>query len=227
MPLYKTIKPNKKTIVLIWKIEEDLSFLSTIYINANSVLRLQNMKSVIHKKGFLSVRHLLKTLDYTDDDLFYTNDGKPHLRDGKRISITHSFEYSAIIISDYVVGIDIEKNREKIIKIASKFIGKEKDYVETDCNIYKANKDKKDFLFDIEVIKNDLIKKLTQIWGAKESLFKIHPDGGLLFKHHLHIKKFSSNGIKTKGWIKKDNFHEVYTVHFVQIDGFTLVYALN
>ena len=205
MPLYKTLKPNKNTTVLVWKIEEDLSVLQAIYTNKNSQKRIDGMRSEIHKKGFLSVRHLLAKMDYTDDDLFYTDDGKPHLKDGKRISITHSFEFSAIIISNQVIGIDIEKNREKIIRIANKFIGKEADFI----------------------TKKNQIEQLTVIWGAKESLYKIHPDGGLLFKHHLPIEKFKLSDKKTRGWIKKDNFYEVFDIYFEQLDGFTLVFALN
>lgn len=203
--LYKTIQPNKNTIVLVWKIEENLSFLKNIYINPKSEIRVNGMKSEVHKKGFLSVRHLLAVLNYTDNDLFYTEDGKPHLKDGKRISITHSFNFSAIIVSNQVIGIDIEKNREKIKRIASKFIGHEKSYL----------------------TEEKLIEQLTVIWGAKESLYKIHPDGGLLFKHHLPIEKFELKDKKTRGWIKKDNFYEVFNIHFEFIDDFTLVYALN
>ena len=205
MPLFKTIQPNKNTQVLVWKIEEELSFLETVFLNDNSLQRVNRMKSEIHKKGFLSVRHLLAELNYSDTDLFYTDDGKPHLKDGKRISITHSFTFSAIIVSDNVVGIDIEKNREKIIKISDKFLGDERTYL----------------------TEKKLVEQLTVIWGAKESLYKIHPDGGLLFKHHLPIEKFSLSDKKTRGWIKKDNFYEVFTIHFEQFDGFTLVYALN
>ena len=205
MPLYKTLKPNKNTTILVWKIKEEFSFLEAIFLHENSKNRITKMKSLIHKKGFLSVRHLLAILGYTDADLFYTKDGKPHLKDGKRISITHSFEFSAIIVSNQVIGIDIEKNRKKIIRIADKFVGKETDFL-TDDN---------------------LIEQLTVIWGAKESLYKIHPDGGLLFKHHLPIEKFKLSDKKTRGWIKKDNFYEVFNIYFEQFCGFTLVYALN
>jgi phosphopantetheinyl transferase len=203
--LYKTIKPNKSTTILVWKISEDKDFLANIYLNENSKNRISRMKSEVHIKGFLSVRHLLAELNYTDDDLFYTEDGKPHLKDGKRISISHSFNFSTIIVSNQVIGIDIEKNREKIIRIADKFVGDETKFL----------------------TKNDLVKQLTVIWGAKESLFKIHPDGGLLFKHHLPIEAFKIEDKKTKGWIKKDNFYEVFNIHFEFIDEFTLVYALS
>ena len=163
------------------------------------------MKSVLHQRGFLSVRHLLKVANYADSDVFYTEDGKPHLKDGQEISITHSHNFSAIIISSAPVGIDIEKNREKIERIASKFIGAENDFLSDE----------------------NLVQQLTVIWGAKESLFKIHPDSGLLFKHHLPIEPFSLKDKKTVGWIKKDNYCEKYTIYFQQIEDFTLVYALN
>ena len=44
------------------------------------------------------------------------------------ISITHSFDYAAIIVSDKPVGIDIEKVRSKITRIVKKFIGFESVY---------------------------------------------------------------------------------------------------
>jgi phosphopantetheinyl transferase len=49
----------------------------------------------------------------------YYDEGKPHLKDDKYISISHSHHFSAIIVSKSV-GIDIELQREKIIRIADK-----------------------------------------------------------------------------------------------------------
>ncbi len=225
MPLYKTLKPNKKTIVLVWKISESLSELESIFTNKNSENRLAAMQSKMHRKGFLSVRHLLKVAGYTDDDLFYTDDGKPHLKDGKRISITHSFNFSAIIISNEVVGIDIEKNREKIIKIAPKFLGKELEYIDSDLRAFHNTE--APFFIKTEESKTELIKRLTMIWGGKESLYKIHPDGGLLFKKHLEIEKFYAFNKKSKGWIKKEHCYEIYDIYFENFEGFSLVYAMS
>ncbi len=206
MPLFKTIKPNSETKIFIWKIEESFDELfNNIILNENSLMRVKKMKSVLHQRGFLSVRYLLKVANYSDSDVFYTQDGKPHLKNGLEISITHSHNFSAIIISSTAVGIDIEKNREKIKRIASKFIGSENDFL----------------------TEGNLVQQLTVIWGAKESLFKIHPDSGLLFKQHLPIEPFSLKDKKTEGWIKKDNYYEKYDIYFQQIEDFTLVYAMN
>ncbi len=206
MPLYKTIQANSHTKIFVWKIEESFDdLIANIHLNSRSLDRISNMKSELHQRGFLSVRNLLKHAGYSDDELFYTDDGKPHLKNGKHISISHSFTFSTIIISNSEVGIDIEKNRDKILRIAHKFVDSENSFLTED----------------------NLIEQLTVIWGAKESLYKIHPDGGLLFKEHLPVEAFKLEDNKTKGWIKKDNFYENYDIYFEQIDGFTLVYAMN
>ena len=206
MPLYKRILHKEQTQILIWHITESLELLSDgIDLNEDSLNRLSSMHSEIHQKGFLSVRQLLKILGYRDADLFYTKDGKPHLKDGKRISITHSFEFSGIIVSDFAVGIDIEKNREKIIKIAPKFLADEFNFVDV----------------------QNQIEFLTVIWGAKESLYKIHPDGGLRFKEHLPIEPFKLEDGKTKGWIKKGKYYEKFCIFFEILQGYTMVYAVN
>ena len=106
MPLYKTFTPNSQTTVKIWKITESYDdLMRPISLRPESLERVLGMKSEIHQRGFLSVRHLLAEFGYTDTDLFYDANGKPHLKDGKYISITHSFTFSAIIVSEHEVGI--------------------------------------------------------------------------------------------------------------------------
>ncbi len=208
MALYKTLIVNPVTKVLIWNITESLDeLLSGVTLTPSSTERLQGMKSDLHQKGFVSVRHLLKEVGYNDDDLLYDGFGKPHLKDGKHISITHSFTFSAIIISDDIpVGIDIEKRRDKILKIAHKF---------TPIEAYKsiANHDA-------------LVSKLTIVWGAKESLYKIYGKKKLLFLNHIYIDDFSFENNTTKGKILFEGVTDEYDVHFLEFDEFTCVYAL-
>jgi len=205
MPLFRTIIPKKNTKVYIWKITEPIEELNTQFLTQNSLERVQNMKSELHQRGFLSVRHLLKEAGYTDADLFYTKNGKPHLKDGKHISITHSFTFSGIIISDDEVGIDIEKNREKIKIIAHKFVNKEHDLL----------------------VDDGLVEQLTIVWGAKESLYKIYPYDSLSFKKHIDVDVFSLSDNQTTAWIKSEDWDKKYSVFYEQIEGFTLVFAYS
>jgi 4'-phosphopantetheinyl transferase len=207
MALYKSLTVNKTTKVLIWKIEESLSELQEgIVLSKNSATRLNSMKSELHQKGFVSIRHLLKEVGYTDADLIYDEFGKPRLKNGKFISITHSYTFTAIIVSDDLhVGIDIEKQREKILKIAHKF---------TPFEEYKtiANADA-------------LISKLTIVWGAKESLYKIFGKKKLLFLHHIYIEDFRFADEKTTGIIRYDGKEASYKIRFLEFEGFTCVFA--
>lgn len=207
MALYKTLTVSNSTKVLIWKIEESIDELKDgITLSENSSVRLKSMKSELHQKGFLSIRHLLKNVNLVDSDLVYDEFGKPHLKDGRFISITHSFTFTGIIISDDVpVGIDIEKQRDKILKIAHKF---------TPIEEYKtiANHDA-------------LVSKLTIVWGAKESLYKIYGKKKLLFLHHIYVADFKFADEKTTGEIRFDGETSAYTVQFLEFEGFTCVFA--
>jgi len=207
MPLYKTITVNSTTKVLIWKIEESFESLSEdIVLTERSKKRVDGMRSKLHQRGFLSIRHLLAAEGYTDHDLFYDENGKPHLHNGKHISISHSFTFSAIIISDIEVGIDVEKKREKILKIAHKF---------TTIKDYQK-------LLHRDVI----IRKLTIVWCAKESLYKSFNRVGLTFLNHIYVEDFSLYYNETVAEVDFEDKVEHYKVWFLEFEGFTCAYAL-
>lgn len=208
MPLYKTITPNSQTLVKIWKIDESYDdLMQPLHLKPESLERVLNMKSELHQRGFLSVRHLLMALGYCDTDLFYDTNGKPHLKDGKQISITHSFNYAAVIVSDNLVGIDIEKQREKIGVIAHKFIDYELDYLKDSTP--------------------DYIKKLTVIWCVKESLYKLFATPGVSFKKYFLVIPFEIDDNETMAWIDYEGQKLRYHIHFLEFDGFTCAYAIN
>ncbi|WP_298494319.1 4'-phosphopantetheinyl transferase superfamily protein [uncultured Algibacter sp.] len=207
MPLYKTITPNSQTTVKIWKITESYDdLMADVDLKPTSLHRVLGMKSELHQRGFLSVRHLLHAFGYTDADLYYDDHGKPHLKDGKQISITHSFNFSAVIVSDLIVGIDIEKQRDKISVIAHKFIDYEFDYLKDDTTEY--------------------INKLTVIWCVKESLYKLFCTPGLSFKKHCLVIPFEIKDKDTIAWIDYENGKHRYNINFLEFEGFTCAYAI-
>ena len=212
MPLHRTINFSRSvgttTEILLWKITEPLSELSAeVTLNPISQLRFNGMKSELHQRAFLSVRKLLQLKGYTDFDLDYDQFGKPYLKDGKHISISHSHEYATIIISDEITGIDIELQRDKIIRIADKFVEPEWEFLD------KENQEH--------------IRKLTVIWGVKESIFKIRNEAGISFKDHIHVHPFE---IKDQSGIADLHFQNSviqFKYHFIEIDNFTLVYVFQ
>ncbi|WP_299225415.1 4'-phosphopantetheinyl transferase superfamily protein [uncultured Psychroserpens sp.] len=206
MPLYKTIHPNSQTTVKIWKITESYEdLMKPLNLKSNSLERVLGMKSELHQRGFLSVRHLLRDFGYTDQDLYYDDNGKPHLKDGKHISITHSFIFSGVIISETEVGIDIEKQRQKIAIIAKKFVDYEFNYLNKKHETY--------------------IKKLTVIWGIKESLYKLFATPGMLFRAHFLVIPFKLKDGETIAWIDYKGQKYRYHTHFLEFEGFTCAFV--
>lgn len=208
MPLYQSIHQEENIRIHLWKLtetEEELT--SGIELKKSSVERLSSMKSEIHRRGFLSIRHLLKIEELSDYDLYYDDQGKPHLENDWYISITHSFEFTAIIISEKrACGIDVELQREKILRIANKFT--------TYSLVAHDHTDE------------EIIQKLTCIWGAKESIYKIYPKPGLSFLQNIDIDNFHLVDEKTQGHIHFNNARVYFEVYFEIIDHYCLVYAL-
>jgi 4'-phosphopantetheinyl transferase len=212
MPLFKTIKLSRSlgttTQILVWKVTESYAeLLEQVVLNDSNQVRLNGMKSEMHQRAFLSVRKLLQETGHTDLDLYYDEFGKPHLHGEKHISITHSHNFSAIIISEETVGIDIELQRDKIIRIADKFCDSEFQFLDMDSK--------------------DYIRKLTVIWGAKEAIFKIRNEKGISFKDHIKVNTFELEVKQTIAELHFNSLVKDFKVHFEEIEEFTLVYAFE
>lgn len=209
MSLYKTIHFNSTSQIYIWQIVETYKDLfEEVRLTPRSLNRLNTMKSEMQQRAFLSVRKLLQYIGYSDFDLYYDESGKPHLRDGRHISITHSFEFSAIIISDAITGIDMEKLRNKITYIADKFADSEFSYLDRDNS-------------------DEYIKKLTVIWGIKEAIFKIRNEKGISFKDHIRVDPFELADHRCAAQLHFGNVIVDYNIYFTEIENYILVYAFE
>ena len=224
MPLHKIIPINETTTAYFWHITEDVTWLfRAVSLKDTSLSRLERMKSESHQKGFLAVRMLLQYLGYSDYDLHYDESGKPHLRleagslkqeenpssiihhpSPKHISISHSHEFSCICISDDLMGIDMEKCKEKTLKIASRFM-------------------------DVKHLENlsvtEQTEKATVIWGVKESIFKIKNEVGISFPEHIFEDEFDLNEGKCSAQLHFNNQIEKFNIQFFKIEEYIFVCA--
>lgn len=197
MPLHKVIHINATTTIFLWKITETFDDLhNEIQLKDINLTRLNSMKSELHQRAFLSVRKLLLHCGYTDFDLIYDQSGKPFLKDGKYISISHSHEFSTIVLSDENIGIDLELVKEKVLRIAPRFM----DVSHLD-----------------NLSEGDKTKKATIIWGIKESIFKLKNEAGISFPDHIFENPFS---IIDKSCTAELNFNDAiqqYKIYFEEI----------
>jgi len=205
MPLHKIIHINETTTAYFWHITEDVtSLFRAVSLRDTSLFRLEGMKSEEHQRGFLAVRMLLQHLGYTDYDLTYDEAGKPHLSDGKHISISHSHEFSCICISDELMGIDLEKLKEKTLKIAPRFM-------------------------EVKHLENlsisEQVVKATVIWGVKESIFKIKNEKGISFPEHIFEDEFCLNDGKCTAKLHFNNQIENFYFQFYNVEAYIFVCA--
>jgi phosphopantetheinyl transferase len=208
MSLYLHAHPNSHTQLLVWSIDESIADLyGNLVLTEQSQQRIQSMKSVLHQRAFLSVRQLLLQLGYTDADLYYDASGKPHLTDGKYISISHSHQLAVVIVSNQAVGVDVELVREKVAKIGPKFCASELQYLAPDLTTET--------------------QRLTVIWGAKEAVFKIVNREGISFNHHIFVAPFELSSTKTSALLSFDSLHRPFSIQYQLIANYALVYAFE
>lgn len=229
MPLHQILSINETTTAYFWHITEDVtSLFRAVSLSDCSNKRLEGMKSEAQQKAFLAVRMLLLHLGYSDEDLTYDASGKPHLKrevsgtknenenplpvthcpspNNRYISISHSHDFAAICVSDQEVGIDIELRKEKILKIASRYM-----------NVRHLEQ------LSIE----EQIAKATTVWGIKEAIFKIKNEKGISFPDHIFESDFRLSDTTTQAELHFKQQVEPFAIHFQPIANYIFVCALR
>lgn len=207
MPLLKTIALNDYTQLFVWKISETFDELfQSVALKDVSLARVESMKSESHQRGFLAVRRLLMEAGYSDFDLYYDEFGKPHLGNGKHISISHSHDFSVIVLSDVNVGADLEILKEKTLKLAPRYM--DVSHLEN-------------------LSKSDELIKATVVWGIKESVFKIKNEIGISFKDNIFEDDFNLEDKKCGVSLQFNNKTERFDIVFEFIENYVFVCAFS
>jgi len=207
MPEYHREKITHKTQIAVWKItESEAELLNGLALSKHAIDRLSKRKSETHRKGYLAIRQLLKSFEIDPIAHQYDEHGAPYLTDGRHLSITHTKDIAAIAISSVPVGIDLEHYQEKIKKIGPRFLHKKE----------MANPKKR-----------EEINYLTQVWTAKEALYKVFRTPGIHFNTQLYIAPFKEKVTKGKGFIFHQNKTEEYILYFRYFKGFCLSLAIT
>ena len=202
MPFLKNIIIDDQTKIKIWKVT--LGELSHNELNNEDKKLLKKKRSGLLRDQFLATRKML-SLENSDYEITYDLDGKPNLNNESNISISHSHELVAFVISDNCkAGIDVQLKEIKILNIQNKFLNKfEKFNIGEDPSI------------DI----------LTMIWASKESIYKAIGIKGISF----------SENIKIDGVVEKDKTGQGYYINgaekvkfdlkFFYLDEYIICYA--
>jgi 4'-phosphopantetheinyl transferase len=210
MPLVLQKIIDQSTTLAIWKIEESTSELllglANDYFEESHQQRIQQ----VNASHYLASRRILTTLFPKQRIHLWKNAfNKPHLIINETpyfVSITHSFDFAAIIISKTSeVAIDIEKIDPRIGRVKHKFLNNN----------------------EISFAGNETcINAQTLIWSAKETLYKLYGFKGLDFKANLNILPFTAiNKGEMIGSIQKDSFLREVPISYFLWDQYYISYS--
>tara|TARA_B100000768_G_C11226393_1_gene352987 strand:- start:359 stop:982 length:624 start_codon:yes stop_codon:yes gene_type:complete len=193
MPLFNKFNPRLSNLHL-WEITEtEEGLINTLTLSESSNSRLNKLKSITQRKQFLSIQNLLKLLNLKSGDLMYNSYGKPKLLNGQCISISHSFDYCGIVVSEFKIGVDIEKLRPKILNISKKFVS----------------------ISELKLIKECSVRNITKVWTIKEAVFKAFGYPGIDFKKNIIIETLNKEFDKGRVKVFKNEIIEHYNIEII------------
>ena len=202
MPFLKEFIINEKTKIKLWKVI--LGELSPKKLNNEEIKLFKLKKSNVLKEQFLAIRKIL-TLENSDYIITYDPDGKPSLNSEFNISISHSHEIAALVLSNNrKIGLDVQLKESKILNIQNKFLNKfEKLNIEDDPSI------------DI----------LTMLWTSKESIYKAIGLKGISFSKNIKIDKVIEKDKTGKGYYINGTEKVKFELKFFYLDEYIMCYA--
>ncbi|MDD4107974.1 MAG: 4'-phosphopantetheinyl transferase superfamily protein [Prolixibacteraceae bacterium] len=187
MALSSIIKTHTGTIGL-WEMTEPVNTLySKFKFTAEEKREFSTLRNERRKREFLAVRLLLESVLKCKTEIKYKSSGKPELP-GKNlnISISHSGQIAAVLISESNTGIDVEDINRDISPAARRFLSdRELDY------LHKH--------------KNENAMRIIY-WSAKEAIFKCLSAENISFRTDIMINPFESdeNSGNFTGIVKKE-----------------------
>ena len=202
MPFLKEFIINEKTKIKIWKVI--LGELSPKELNNDEKKLFKLKKSNILREQFLATRKML-ALENSDYIITYDLDGKPSLNSEFNISISHSNEIAALVMSNKkIIGLDVQFKESKILNIQNKFLN----------NFEKLN-----------IGGNPSIDILTMIWTSKESIYKAIGIKGVSFSENIQIEKFTEKDKIGNGYYINGIEKVKFDLKFFYLDEYIVCYA--
>lgn len=202
---------EQDTSFSIWKIEESAEeLLAQLQLKHHEISYLDTLMNGKRNLHWLSTRVLLRRMMNTDAyiDCRVDSSGKPYLANFPHfISLSHSFDYAAVMVSkSKAVGIDIELIKDKIDRIAHKFMSQR----------------------ELDFILQDRIEHLYVCWCAKEAIYKLHGKKNISFLDHIRIKPFEYlQAGSFQASLDTGERTNNYTVHYDRFEGYMIGYVAD
>ena len=202
MPFLKEFIINEKTKIKLWKVM--IGELSPKELNNEEKKLFKLKKSNVLKEQFLATRKILE-LENNDYIITYDLDGKPSLNSEFNISISHSHQIAALVLSNNKkIGLDVQLKESKILNIQNKFL-----------NEFEK----------INIGHDPTIDILTMIWTSKESIYKAIGLKGISFSENIKIDKVTVKDKIGKGYYINGAEKVKFDLRFLYLNEYIVCYA--
>lgn len=182
MPCILYEQPSKFTKVCVWKIAEDENTLrQSIELSEESELKMVGgHRSQQHLACLLALKEILKETPV----IAYHENGKPYLKNHPNlfISFSHTRGYSAAMLSNHPVGVDIELVSDRIMPLQERFL---------------CEQEKKHLSRPTPTI-------LHIYWGLKEAAMKLLGNTKLLMTSDIRVQAFRLENGTTSVFVNND-----------------------
>lgn len=188
---------------IIWHADEELSYLiDNIILNDEEKIIFARITNENRQREWLTVRYIIQNELNILNHIIYTKNGKPTLPN-LNISISHSKQMIAVLISKYPCSIDIEQVGIRVAKIAHK--------------AFNNN--------ELTFASNNIL--LTILWCTKETVFKLYGEGSIDFKTDMTVLPFENHN---EGTIRCQ-FHKnnllIESLQLESINDFKIVWIVD
>ncbi len=172
MPLIHQESPVPGCTLGVWRITESFEELNpSAFLAAEDLAVAGSFRNELRKRQWVACRKLLSELCGETHRILYDSEGKPYLeRIPAHISLSHAGEFAAVIFStEFRVGIDIELPRDRIFRVADRFLSPA----------------------EISRLPGEHRREALYVhWCAKEAAFKLHGRHGVDLQHDLIVEPF-------------------------------------
>jgi phosphopantetheinyl transferase len=151
-----------------------------------------------------------EVLDLPTAKIVYEESGRPYIEDcSVSISISHAHDKLALLFSDHQanIGIDIEKVRDKVLKIKERFLSPT----------------------ELTRLGDSSIEEYILYWAIKEAVYKAGHIAGLSFADQIIVDPFvySKDGGEVTACIKLPGSEKKFCLRYKKIEDYMLAHTFT
>jgi len=207
MPFKHTTTFEPGGELILWEVKESVKwFYERMTLSKKLEMEFRSIRADGIRLQWVASRFILQQLARNAVlELEKDNFGKPHFEhDTRFISLSHCQGYAAAISADVAVGIDVELVSGRVQKIKNRFLSDEE-----------------------LILLGESDEMLMLAWSAKEAVYKMYGQKGLIFKTDMTIQAIDSIGQELILFLSCDGTNLQLPINYLFFDGLVVSWVVD